>query len=362
MFTESCRHLDANVLSAYLEGGLNKQARRRVQAHLGDCAECRRWTLCAQSCTTLGPMVRARSQRLIWMAPLATAASVTLVVSAVWLVRPTTVQAPTERAAVAASVAATPAATQSKLPPAPRVLPSRHLKAPAPTTLAGAETERLYLPPATSPVSGELPAAIDFTPLMTGFQDQAPMGVPRAQLASFTDPHGTIATDAALPLAPNVATPSATSFPTSPAVSGFAGSNFTGANTLSSVNHDANVGGPMAPAVSAGLGWAISRGGQVVRSIGSGVWAAVPLVPGVRIHALSASDSNIWAAGLSNQVYVSQDHGSHWRVVHLPSIGNQTAPIQSIVFSDAHHGMITAANGRVWQTSDGGNQWTIVKR
>lgn len=359
MFFESCRHLDANLLNAYLEGELGKQDRQRVLAHLSDCAACRQWVSCTQSCSFM-PVAPAHSRRVVWMAPIATAASLTLVVSAWWLVRPTVVQAPDDRPSYSAPVKAVAAtAPTRKLPSLPAAVSIRHAKAPAPTTLATAEPTPLSLPSPTTPTSSELPPAIDFTPLMTGFQDQAPMGAPRMQLASFTDPQGTVATDAALPLAsdPPSSAASPELLPSSPAGNGFAG-----ANMFSSANRDANVSGPMAPAVTAGLGWAISRGGQVVRSVGSGLWAAVPLVPGVRIHALSASDANIWAAGLSNQVYVSTDHGAHWRVVHLPTIGNQTSPIRSIVFSDARHGIITADNGHSWQTSDGGNQWTIARQ
>ncbi|MGH9393758.1 MAG: WD40/YVTN/BNR-like repeat-containing protein, partial [Terriglobales bacterium] len=175
----------------------------------------------------------------------------------------------------------------------------------------------------------EIEPAVDFSPLTTGFEDQLPLRGARAELASWGGA--------------TAAQPTAAEKPA--------------AAPLLASNLGAGLSGPMAPASAMGLGWAISRGGQVLRSVGSGLWAAVPLVPGVRFRALASAGNAIWAGGRSDQVYFSPDHGGHWRQVRLPDVGAAPAPLASIAASDDAHVVITDGTGQQWASADGGARW-----
>ncbi len=201
--------------------------------------------------------------------------------------------------------------------------------------------------PAAAPeIGAAVQTHIDFSPLLTGFQDQPELPMARSALAAWD---GMVNRSGGAAAAPAIAVSAPPALPAGatpwPFASGFAAS--AGASD-----------GPLAPSVASGLGWAISRGGEVLRSIGAGLWQAVPLVPGVHFRALAQVGDNIWAGGRADQLFFSPDHGAHWRAVRLPRLGAHPAPLQSIAFYDAHHGTVMSRDGRVWITSDGGTTWT----
>lgn len=342
-------HPDANLIGALLEGSLPSPQRGALMQHFADCAPCRRWLVCAQA-AKVGPGHReARPPRSIWQlgweAPLATAASLAVVAAAIWLALPANVSAPAlpaqpPRQPVAAlpafktlpldriAVAKPQLQTQTLRPMAsPALLSNRaaaSLLSLSPTTVSAA-----------APPVVEIQPSIDFSPLMTGFLDQAaPRPAMRSQLAAF-EPDVRPASNPGVVSAGAVAP---------------VGLSFQGGGTLS---------GPLAPALATTLGWAISRSGQVLKSVGTDLWAAVPLVPGLHVHALSSTDAAIWAGGLASQLYVSRDAGTHWQRVSLPGVdaANGQVPISSIIFSDGQHGLVTAADGQSWATQDGGKTW-----
>lgn len=340
-------HPDANQLSALLEGSLPEQARHELLEHFADCGRCRRWLACAQAAQPHlpAPAPALRVLHYGWETPLATAASVCVLAALIWMALPRPVAAPSNPSSgVARTPQAAPLAHVTALasgavaaPHRPRLGEQRRLALPTPAAAVGAPETPLRLPGlAAAPAPTEIQPSIDFAPLMTGFLDQPPVTRQRSQLAAFTT------TVAAAPHAPAATAPTL-------GLGGF-GTGF----------QSGGLSGPMAPVLANTLGWAISRSGQVLRSVGTDLWAAVPLVPGVHIHALSTTDKAIWAGGQVDQLFVSRDGGKNWKRVDLPSVANAQVPISSIVFGDEQHGTVTTADGHTWTTADGGATWSFA--
>ncbi|MGH9480526.1 MAG: hypothetical protein ACRD1L_00390 [Terriglobales bacterium] len=361
-------HPDANLLSACWEGRLRPAERLHVLHHLSECEVCRQIAAQARlACNQCGgealpaPAIRRVGWSSgAWVAA-ATLASAAALAFGVWLLPLHSARLATAPAPPAPPIAASP--TIVKLQPWAPVPPPARLRARAPRALAPprppsvaatavASTRlpsfpQVPLPAATS----EIEPAIDFSPLMTGFQDQPPLaavaGQASAELASWTGAAPVLPRRTA-EAAPAELTPAVGPLPVWPFAEGFA----AGATS-------AAPSGPLSPTLPvAGLGWAISRGGQVLHSIGAGVWAAVPLVPGVRIRALFNSQATIWAGGRADQLYLSSDSGSHWRQVQLPGVSSHPPQLTKISFADSGHGLVTASDGASWSTADGGRSWT----
>ncbi len=350
-------HPDANQLALWLEGGLAERQRQRLLRHLSECEACRSWAVCAQ---TAGAALPAAAPNLPvplplpmrggfwrWQAPLGVAASAVLVAAVVWRLPAVPAPPPPQPAVRAQALATAPPQARILRPqPAPAAAPPPRSDgmpaAAAPPSLSAAQ------PSAPAPaLQAAVQPQIDFSPLLTGFQDQPMLPMARSALAAWDGETGGGAVAAATPavaITPDSSAPAA-SATAWPFASGFASGGVSDQ-------------GPLAPSVASGLGWAISRGGEVLRSIGAGLWQTVPLVPGVHFRALTEIGNTIWAGGRADQLFYSPDHGAHWRTVRLPKLGAHPAPLQSISFYDTHHGVVMSQDGRVWITSDGGMTWT----
>ena len=345
-------HPDANLIAAYCEGGLSAHARQQVLRHLADCPACRSVASGASAAYQLvfTPPTTSRPARPVW-ASLA-AACLALAAAGLWL-RPSQPAPPRPSTPSPATLIRWSRLTPARTPAPPVPARSRLRRAPAPNLLAVAADSAPLLPAVPAPTAGaEFRPSIDFSPLMTGFLDQPPLRTPRgqlsAELASWT---GSAPPPSPNPPASSLAVASPATLATSAAVWPYANGFSTGSAQLPP-------SGPMAPSIASGLGWAISRGGQVLRSIGAGVWATVPLVPGVHFRALFNSDSTLWAGGLASQLFFSSDRGVHWRQVSLPGLGPHPPALRSISFSDSQHGLVAATDGSSWTTSDAGLSWS----
>lgn len=339
------RHPDANQLAACIEGRLEPRAARALRRHLSRCAACREWAgctgaLCLRSGLAEVPTAAHRTGLAIWMgAPLALAASAVVAVVVLWHA-PVIVQAPPAKVPLPASPVAAVASRAMPVIPAPRTavaerrvrrsLPAQP-RATGPVVVPAGGTPALPAPQPAEEVA--VAPALDFTPLATGFADQPAQRGAQAELAAW---------GGATPFQPIRSEPVNT--------------------VLLAPSSAAPTRGGLAPASSMVLGWAISRGGQVLRSIGSGLWATVPLVPGVRFRALASAGRAIWAGGRSDQVYVSPDQGAHWTQVMLPDVGAAPKDLASISASDEAHVVIADGAGQEWRTSDGGASWVVTRK
>ena len=84
--THRDEHLSENDIAAYIDGAMSEEERRRAEAHLSSCDECRLETVTASDAVTSAPPTRARSTSAIRWVGVAAAAGL-LVVAASTLTR-----------------------------------------------------------------------------------------------------------------------------------------------------------------------------------------------------------------------------------------------------------------------------------
>lgn len=340
-------HPDADAVGAYLEGGLSARDRRGLEAHLSTCAPCRELAACAGVALQAQTRAHCEPGHWLWQAPLALAASAILVAGAVWWVRPP----------AARHTATEPQAVSQTNPPQLAPAQPRVAGAPVPAAPPMVWAKLAGPPPAlTRPAQPTAPAAqpaaaFDFASLRAGFRDQA---VPARTSSSLVDWGGVTGaqpilsgTQATLVVVPplEAALPSVSPASAFPLAASFASSS------------SAAVPAPDSPQLAAELGWAISRSGALLKAVTAGFWHTVPFVPGVEVHVIYVREGHVWAGGDANELYTSIDRGKHWQRVSLPGLPPHRVLLRSIVFLDAQHGLITAANGQSWSTSDAGRTW-----
>jgi hypothetical protein len=105
--------------------------------------------------------------------------------------------------------------------------------------------------------------------------------------------------------------------------------------------------------------WTVSRKGALERSLDAGrTWQAVSVAPDAAFRVLWVSGSTVWAGGKAGILYHSTDSGGTWTRIEPVSGGQKLeADVKHIDFSDTLNGAVTASNGDVWLTSDGGLTW-----
>ena len=105
--------------------------------------------------------------------------------------------------------------------------------------------------------------------------------------------------------------------------------------------------------------WKLSENGAVQRSLNSGqTWQTIAIAGQTVFRVVFAVAPGVWAGGNAGVLYHSADSGQHWTRIEPAASGQKlTADITHIEFSDGLNGTVSAANGEVWTTSDGGRNW-----
>jgi hypothetical protein len=105
--------------------------------------------------------------------------------------------------------------------------------------------------------------------------------------------------------------------------------------------------------------WRIGPGAIVQHSVdGGATWAAQQIVAGAILTAGSSpSDDVCWLVGRSGMVLRTNDAGRQWQRVPFP----ETVDILVVTASNALNATVSAADGRRFQTTDGGGTWTTVQ-
>ena len=76
------------------------------------------------------------------------------------------------------------------------------------------------------------------------------------------------------------------------------------------------------------------------------------------LHVVAAVGPHVWVGGIKGALYHSVDFGQHWFRVKPSANGKKLASdIAKIEFSSLQKGSVTASDGQVWSTSDGGQHW-----
>ena len=96
-------------------------------------------------------------------------------------------------------------------------------------------------------------------------------------------------------------------------------------------------------------------GSQVQRSADRGVsWTTVDRIPPAQVRAGSAPSSSVcWLVGEGGLVLLTTD-GSSWNRMAFSA----AVDLGSVVATDARTALVTAVDGRQFQTTDGGQTWT----
>jgi len=334
--------LDAETLAAWADEALDARERASAEAHAADCARCQ--ALLAAMVKTRPPAAEARSWWRVpafgWLIPVTVAATALVI----WIAVP-------NRVPVQISDGGAQAVDQVTAPqaPAPRS---------APLESAPLEDAKAQTPPGGSPqsqVAKELgrsvaPPSVD---LRERRKEEA-----LEKDAFRTEGAAAKALSEAVSVAP--AAPSAGAAPAparEPAPSQSADANTMRAAAPASARVSAFANAPEALVVSSNPStrFRLLRGGNVQRSADAGAtWrtettgATETLTAGA-----SPSPSVCWLIGPSGTVLLSTD-GRSWRRVAFP----ETVDLRSVAATDHENATVTAADGRVFVTTDGGRTWS----
>ena len=111
--------------------------------------------------------------------------------------------------------------------------------------------------------------------------------------------------------------------------------------------------------------WSLTTAGAAQRSFDQGkTWQPVSVNnSSQKFLAVFSSGARVWLGGMAGALYQSNDSGIIWtRVTPATASQQLTADVVHIEFSDAQNGTVTAADGELWQTADGGQSWTVTKK
>jgi len=364
-------HPDPNLLAAFAENALRDADRKRLLQHLGGCSDCREVLYLAMPDSAVAQKVPSfqpkRFSIFAWR--WGTVAASIAIVAALFVTARHKATAPylEQKAVVVSGAPASSQIASDKLPSeldqmrvsqnesrtetriAPKPVPEpKHMTAKPKTELAFDSSGQVHMlpPPAQNAVQDEGTAA--------KFQNNYPVesakkaSEQRAKDLSRDDRKLTEAVEVSAgavqvseekQTAIGLQLQKAAALPRAPqSVSGYQ------VNALTSV---------VAPQ------WKLSAKGVVQRSFNSGTtWQNATIAGPTIFRVVSAVGSDVWAGADAGVLYHSADSGQNWTRIEPTASGQKlTADITHIEFSDALNGTVSASNGEVWATSNGGQSW-----
>lgn len=347
-------HPDADQLTAFAEGSLVAREQRQVLGHLARCVECREVVALATAAMPEPAMDRALAQahasRRIWgmgfwtWAGWTGAAALVALTSLPGLMHWQKAQQGKQQTAAVNGLARVPATIRAAPPAQPaakaeamveaKTTPSRHAEkqeaappqAIPPTTPPMAEN----VPASGSPAEAGGIASAGAPSGSTSFEVQAPAtsagNVSRGALAAR---NGAIARGGSAPR-------TASSF-----------SRMAPSLSLSQTHYLASV----PPR------WRIDASGQAERLLAGGGWERVLAGETAKMRVVSLVGGAVWIGGENSRLYRSGDNGETWTEVALPEKNGANHAIVHVVFQGSEEGTISAEDGTVWRTEDGGRTW-----
>jgi hypothetical protein len=322
--TSGC--LDADVLAAWADGTLSRHDRARVESHAASCARCQ--AMLAAMATTAPPVPTRKwwqTSTVRWLVPLATVSVVAVVV---WVKTPSErLEVPAPQLIVETNAVPAPA-SEPEARAADVTAPKSKVAAPTPTTPQGAARP------------AESSATVASAP------PPAPVEQPAAPPVAATPPPPAPARAAAPPVQSSFRTviDSASAenvviVPPTP-VANRQSARSEVRSSIQSPNQDVR--------------WRIVAGTVVERSTDGGIsWQTQSTEGRVRLVAGVAPSATVcWLVGSGGVVLRSID-GRTWQRAAFPEMIDLTA----IVATDASSATVTAADGRVFITVDGGQTW-----
>lgn len=337
-------HLDAETVAAWIDGGLDAASVAAAETHAADCDRCQ--ALLATVVRTLPADASAETKSKSpsirgfwkWLAPLgAAAAAVTL-----WMVVPQDPMRPSSTAAPRSDAA-------QVAPAAPEPL-SAPVAQPAPAPPAAQVT-------AAAPASGADARFADAAPASR--RQESPAGkLADSQAKIAAAPKETRSRQEKLEAAEEKATASAAT-PSMPASAPAPAPVFEAASPRAAVGADTNaqLRKQAAPfeivSPDPQRRWRVAGGSVEHSSDGGRTWAGVRQATGEAITAGSApSDEVCWLAGRAGVVLLAID-GRNFARLPFP----QGVDLVAIAARDARRATVTTADGRIFLTEDGGQNW-----
>jgi hypothetical protein len=320
--------LDAETIAAWADDNLGREERTAAEAHAADCARCQ--ALLAAMVRTVPPPVAARpawrSHALAWMIPM-TAAAAAIVI---WVIVPGRAPLPT----VAAPAPSPPAAglelqQQSEGPAgASNKRSARYFDSAAPAapvTPPGARAEQGRVDARDNNQAKTVFRATDALARSETSSPGEPMDVTKPKVEAQSPPQAPTAASALIER------------PFMRALGAAAG--------------------PMIVSSNPARQWRIvpgGPGGAVQRSTdGGSTWQTQMTGVSVTLAAgASPTPSVCWLVGPAGTVVLSTD-GSSWRRLGFPEV----ADLVSVTATDDKTATVTAADGRMFSTADGGLTW-----
>jgi len=350
---ESKRHIDAETLAAWADGGLRPAEAASVEQHLSDCNRCTAMLATFVRTTPVAPAAESlwHRWRLTWLVPVATAATAV----ALWVAIP---RNPTPTASEPLQ-----AARQENAAPARE-------GAPASTTLseqAKEDKKEAATPPA--PSIGGLARREEFARPQSKIAraDEAetrsrelaePLQVPEA-------PDKTLEADQrTADLQANQRAKTAAAAPPAPAAA--AGAAATAApSERTQQTQQTFAAGRQAAALTANVTeivspnptnrWRIVAGRRIERSTNGGTqWEPVSLSSTATLSAGSSPAPTVcWIVGRAGVVYLTTD-GVRFTPVSFP----ESTDLASIQATDDRRATVRTVDGRTFRTEDQGTTWT----
>ncbi len=327
--------LDAETLAAWADGALDARERAAAEAHAADCGRCQ--ALLAAMVRTAPPSSAAapfRTRLLWWLAPIVPVAAALVI----WFAVPN--REPLQQSDHGVIAVAEPA-------PAARPAPQADVKARAlPDVQAPREAanQRDVATPAPAPPADDLRERRSVAPL-----DKATAPTPAAAANALSEQV------AVAPAAP-AAAPASNAAPSA----------LSAKEADASVRRDAAsaparlstfAAAPDVVIVSSNPAtrFRLVRGGGVQRSADAGAtWRTESTGATDTLTAGSSpSPSVCWLVGPSGMVLLSTD-GRSWRRITFP----ETVNLRAVSAADRDNATVTAADGRVFVTADGGQTWS----
>lgn len=350
-------HLDAETLAAWVDGGVPAPEADLIEQHLSRCGRC-------QAMLSVLARTEPASQgaaRVVpfWSRPpikwaagtLAAAAALTLWM---WTGPQTTVEpdfpvVETRRAEAQPAPTVVPPAPAVAPPAAPPVVPAPpQVSVPRP---AEAKARAAAPPPAAPPPPP--PAPLPTAPPPAAMMPP-PVVIPRevsvasaASMVSTGEPATFVVVAASVGRAP-------VSLPVSQTLGAGRGGRGGGAGVAGAARLQSESADLAAPAVR----WRVSKGTVVERSQDNGTtWQAAAIDPNVVVTAGSAPFADVcWLVGRNGVVLRSTD-GLTFSPVSVPDV----VDLKGVEATDANNATVTATDGRVFVTSDGGATWSPMQ-
>jgi hypothetical protein len=349
-------HPDPNLISAFAENSLPREARAQVMQHLAQCADCREVVFLStpdQAATSPAP-ASAPSAWLSWpVLRWGTAvAAIVVVAAAVGLHRPSGKDSTLSNAASTTDVSVAKEKAASARPSEEKQNDAVAKAAPAaPVVVNSAVAGAEYRPPdqlkkqsagvAASLAQNSGAMAGDLTDQRRDELDKTPTVAATAQSANVDSAQ----------VVPGRAKDAAAE-PAANAGAGIGGG--IGLNTGSAART-----GPLLFAPMVAPRWTLTSDGTLQRSFDLGrSWQTIQVSSQASFRALAANGKDIWVGGAKGALYHSSDAGRNWAQVQPVAAGQTlTDDIIGVEFPDLLNGKLTTANKETWTTADGGQTW-----